>query len=252
MNFIVKNQQDFGRSGSFMTRRGVVNAPLFMPVGTRGAVKGLTPSMVYGTGAQVVLANTYHLHLQPGEDIVQKLGGIHQFGSWTGPVLTDSGGFQVFSLSKNRKITEEGVTFKDPKTGDTIFISPEISMQIQVALGSDVIMAFDDLTGLDETAKHRQTEAYERTHRWLERSIAEFKRLTDGTPENQRPLLFGIAQGGLDESLRLKSLDFVQSKDVDGVAIGGLSRRHAPPPRLARTALRPQPCSLPYGRRRPD
>jgi len=211
------------RSGILNTRRGAVKTPFFMPVATRGAVKGVDPQTVKGTGAQVLLSNTYHLHLQPGEILIKSFGGLHEFNKWSGPILTDSGGFQVFSLAKIRKITEEGVEFRDPKTGDKIFISPEISMQIQVALGSDIIMAFDDLTGMDETDRHRTAEAVARTHRWLIRCITEFQKLTKSVDEADRPLLFGIAQGGLDKKLRTQSLEFVQSTEVDGVAIGGLS-----------------------------
>lgn len=214
---------DYARTGVLRTRSGEVASPFFMPVGTRGTVKGLTTDEVAATGAEVILGNTYHLHLNPGEETVKKLGGLHKFMNWNGPVLTDSGGFQVFSLSHTRKITEEGVKFKDPVTGDTIFISPEISMQIQLALGSDIIMAFDDLTGLDESSRGRTEEALERTHRWLVRCINEFKRLTKDMAEADRPLLFGIVQGGLDKILRGKSLEFIQSQEVDGVAIGGLS-----------------------------
>lgn len=218
------NREEKGsRSGILHTRAGKVLTPFFMPVATRGAVKGLEPDVVQSTGAQVLLANTYHLHLAPGENIVKQLGGLHKFSGWQGPMLTDSGGFQVFSLSKIRKITEEGVEFKDPKTGDKIFISPEISMRIQLELGADIIMAFDDLTGLDEQAKARTSEAVERTHRWLERCILEFNRLTQNLPESKKPLLFGIVQGGLDKDLRKMSLEFVQSTAVDGIAIGGLS-----------------------------
>lgn len=200
-----------------------MSSPFFMPVATRGSVKGLGVDEVYKTGARVILGNTYHLHLKPGEDIVQKIGGLHKFMNWSGPILTDSGGFQVFSLSHTRKITEEGVKFKDPLSGDSIFITPEKSIQIQIALGSDIIMAFDDLTGLDEKSRHRTEEAVERTHRWLLRCVAEFKKLTKNTEEATRPLLFGIVQGGLNRELRKKSLEFVQSQEVDGIAIGGLS-----------------------------
>lgn len=213
----------FGRVGEFTTRRGVVQTPTFMPDGTRGVVKSLLPEQVASTGVQVVLANTYHLHLAPGEQTVQELGGVHAFGGWKGPILTDSGGFQVFSLGKHTKITEEGVTFKDPATGDKHFISPEISMQIQLALGADMIVAFDHLTGLDETSKAKTLEAYERTHRWLDRCVAEFKRLTAAMQPAERPMLFGVVQGGLDLDLRLKSLQKVQETEVDGIAIGGLS-----------------------------
>jgi queuine tRNA-ribosyltransferase len=211
------------RSGIINTRAGKVSTPFFMPVATRGAVKGVTAEEVKATGAQVLLSNTYHLHLQPGEKIIDKFGGLHKFNRWDDPILTDSGGFQVFSLAQVRKITEEGVEFKDPKTGDIIFISPEKSMQIQFQLGSDIIMAFDDLTGLSQDNRGRTEEAVMRTHRWLQRCIAEFKLLTKDMPKNKRPLLFGIFQGGLDKDLRKKSIEFVQSQSVDGVAIGGLS-----------------------------
>lgn len=211
------------RSGILNTRRGKALTPFFMPVATRGAVKGLTPQMVKDTRAQVMLSNTYHLHIQPGEGVIEKLGGLHQFSHWEGPILTDSGGFQVFSLAKIRKITEEGVYFKNLASGKEILISPEKSMQIQFALSSDIIMAFDDLTGLSLTDRKRTKDAVERTHRWLERCIAEFKKLTKNMKEPERPLLFGIQQGGLDKELRRQSLEFVQSTDVDGIAIGGLA-----------------------------
>lgn len=211
------------RSGILNTRRGPVKTPFFMPVATRGAVKGVDPAAVGSTGAQVLLSNTYHLHLQPGEQLIEQFGGLHHFNKWNGPILTDSGGFQIFSLAKIRKITDEGVEFRDPKTGDKIFISPEISMRIQLALGSDIIMAFDDLTGLGEYDRRRTAEAVERTHRWLVRCVTEFKKLTKNLPLAERPLLFGIAQGGLDKKLRRQSLDFVQAQAVDGLAIGGLS-----------------------------
>ena len=195
-----------------------------MPVATRGAVKGLEPDEVRATGAEVLLANTYHLHLAPGEKRVKKLGGLHQFARWPNPILTDSGGFQVFSLSHVREITEEGVVFKDPASGRQTLITPEKSMQFQLELGSDIIMAFDDLTGLDpKKAKVREKEAVERTHRWLLRCIKEFKRLTSKTPKAKRPLLFGIAQGGLNKKLRRQSVEFVQATEADGLAVGGLS-----------------------------
>ncbi|HET9722010.1 MAG TPA: tRNA guanosine(34) transglycosylase Tgt [Candidatus Saccharimonadales bacterium] len=219
----VNKRQDGSRSGILTTRVGLAETPLFMPVATRGAVKTLEPEEVAATGAPILLANTYHLHISPGEKQVKKLGGLHRFASWLGPILTDSGGFQVFSLSHARKITEDGVIFKDPASGQQILLTPEKSMKIQLDLGSDIIMAFDDLTGLGLTERGRTNEAVERTHRWLLRSVAEFKKLTAKTPKAKRPLLFGIQQGGLDKKLRQKSLEFVQSTDVDGVAIGGLS-----------------------------
>lgn len=219
----IESRFDGSRSGILNTRRGSIKTPLFIPVATRAAVKSVDPLAVKGTGAQMLLSNTYHLHLQPGEKLIKKLGGLHKFNHWDGPILTDSGGFQVFSLSKIRKITEEGVEFINPRTGDKVFISPEKSMQIQIDLGSDIIMAFDDLTGLDAGSRQRTNEAVQRTHRWLERCIKEFNRLTRAMPAGKKPLLFGIVQGGLDKQLRKSSLEFIQSADVDGIAIGGLS-----------------------------
>ena len=196
-----------------------------MPVATRGAVKGLQPEQVASTGTQVLLANTYHLHIQPGEQVIKKLGGIHRFSHWNGPILTDSGGFQVFSLAKIRKITEEGVYFKNLASGKEVLVTPEKSIQIQFDLDSDIVMAFDDLTGLSLTERKRAKEAVERTHRWLLRCIAEYKKLTKDLQGGslQRPLLFGIVQGGLDKNLRRQSLEFVQSQSVSGIAIGGLA-----------------------------
>ncbi|MDO8265784.1 MAG: tRNA guanosine(34) transglycosylase Tgt [Candidatus Saccharibacteria bacterium] len=214
----------FGRTGVLHTRAGDVLTPTFMPDGTRGAVKGLTPEQVAGTGVGIVLANTYHLHLAPGEAVIKNLGGLHKFANRKGPMLTDSGGFQVFSLGQHVKITEDGVHFKDPKTGDKQFISPEKSIQIQLDLGADMIVAFDHLVGLDHTVTDRHVkEAFDRTHRWLERCIVEFKRLTKDMKEFERPLLFGVVQGGLDIELRKESLRIIQASDVDGIAIGGLS-----------------------------
>ena len=210
----------FARSGELKLGKNKIPTPTFMPVGTQGSVKGLTPKQVKDTGARIVLGNTYHLHLNPGEDIVDRAGGLAAFSGWQGPMLTDSGGFQVFSLGKIRQISEEGVTFANPDNGDKIFISPEISMQIQHKLGADIIMAFDDVVGLGDE-RHRTLEALERTHRWLERCIKEHKKLSKG--KKNPPKLFGIAQGGLDKKLRVKSLEFVQSQDIDGLAIGGLS-----------------------------
>ena len=213
----------YSRAGVLTVRGKKIITPTFMPDGTRGAVKSLTPSMVKSTGVQVVLANTYHLHMQPGEDVVASLGGLHAFTGQDLPILTDSGGFQVFSLAHINKISEDGVTFKDPRTGDIIFLSPEISIQIQMKLGADMIVAFDDVVSLEQAARGRTQEAFERTHRWLERSIAEYDRLTKDMSEDQRPLLFGVVQGGLDKELRKKSLEIVQNLSVGGIAIGGLS-----------------------------
>ncbi len=221
--FTVQSTRGGARSGVLETRAGSVLTPTFMPDGTRGAVKSVTPEMVRSTGVQAILANTYHLHLQPGEDTIATLGGLHEFTKQALPLLTDSGGFQVFSLAHINKITEDGVSFKDPKTGDTIFLSPEKSMQIQLKLGADMMVAFDDVTALDDKGRARTQEAFDRTHRWLERSLTEFQRLTKDMEPNERPLLFGVVQGGLDKKLRKESLEIVQNLPVDGIAIGGLS-----------------------------
>lgn len=221
--FTYQNAHGNVRCGVLKTRAGVVQTPTFMPDATRGAVKGLTPVQVYHTGVQVVLNNTYHLHLQPGEQVIKTLGGVHEFGKWSGPILTDSGGFQVFSLEKHTKVTEEGVSFKDPVNGDKRQLTPEKSMQIQFDLGSDIFVAFDHLIGLDDATPRQVEEAFERTHRWLDRCITEFKRLTKDLKEDERPLLFGVVQGGLDKELRRQSLELVMASDVDGIAIGGLS-----------------------------
>jgi len=211
----------YGRTGVLHTRAGDVLTPTFMPDGTRGAVKGLAPEQVISTGVGIVLANTYHLHLAPGEKVIKKLGGLHNFANRKGPMLTDSGGFQVFSLGEHTKITEEGVHFKDPKTGDKQFISPEKSIQIQLDLGADMIVAFDHLIGLGKETSAQVKDAFDRTHRWLERCIVEFKHLTKDM--DKPPLLFGVVQGGLDIELRKESLEIVQNSEVDGIAIGGLS-----------------------------
>ena len=221
--FSYENLGSYRRKGELQTRAGQVQTPTFMPDATRGAVKGLKPEQVQETGIQVVLSNTYHLHLQPGEDVIASLGGLHAFSGRKGPILTDSGGFQVFSLAKIREITEDGVTFKDPRTGNKIFLSPEKSIQIQLKLGADMLVAFDDVTALDDKGRSRTKEAFERTHRWLERSLSEFQRLTKDMKANERPLLFGVVQGGLDKKLRQNSLEIVQSLPVDGIAIGGLA-----------------------------
>ena len=225
----IKDIKNGVRRGILTTRSGVVNTPLFMPVGTRGAVKSLTPDQVKTTGAQIILGNTYHLHMQPGEKTVAQLGGLHTFMNWNGPILTDSGGFQVFSLAHISTIIEEGVKFKDPTNGDLIELTPEKAIQIQLDLGSDIIMAFDDVAGLNGVSKQRGKEAYERTHRWLERSLKAFRDGTKDLAIGERPLFFGIAQGGLDKKLRQKSIETVQSLDVDGLAIGGLSVGEARP-----------------------
>lgn len=222
--FSVTSTTNGVRNGVLKFRDGTeVSTPTFMPVGTRGAVKSLSPELVKSTGAGILLANTYHLHLSPGEKVVKKGGGTSKWTHWDGPMLTDSGGFQVFSLGKIRKITEKGVKFRNPVNGDTIFLTPEKSIQIQHDLGADIIMAFDDVVDL-HNERHRQREAMERTHRWLERCVKEHQRLLEKNfSDGGGPKLFGIVQGGLSKELRLESLEFIQSQPVDGIAIGGLS-----------------------------
>ncbi len=209
------------RLGELYFNGKVVKTPTFMPVATKGSVKGLTMGQVRSTGAGIVLGNTYHLHLTAGEDSVNMHGGLSEFTGWDGPMLTDSGGFQVFSLAGINSINEDGVWFKNPANGDKVFLSPEISMQIQHKLGADIIMAFDDVVSLATEKRHRTLEAMDRTHRWLKRSIDEHNRLLKTS--KHRPKLFGIVQGGLDKKLRKQSLEYVQSLPLDGIAIGGLS-----------------------------
>ena len=203
------------RAGVFYTPHGIVETPRFMPVGTLGTVKGITPRQLQEVRSQMILANTYHLHLQPGEKIISSLGGIHKFMAWVGPILTDSGGFQVFSLSELRKISESGVTFRSPRDGSIIEISPEKSIEIQNAMGADVIMAFDECPPANAT-KEEVSLATQRTYRWLTRCIQA----------HQRPLeqaLFGIVQGGIYPDLRSFAARSLIDLDLPGYAIGGVS-----------------------------
>jgi queuine tRNA-ribosyltransferase len=207
--------QTKARAGVFVTPHGLVETPRFMPVGTIATVKTLTPAQLETAGAQMILANTYHLHLQPGEGIVEQAGGLHRFMGWKGPILTDSGGFQVFSLIQIRKITEDGVTFRSPRDGRIIDLTPERSIQIQNTLGADVIMAFDECPPYP--ASHSAIEAsVERTYRWLKRCIDAHARPADQA-------LFGIIQGGVYLDLRRKAAESLVSLDLPGYAIGGVS-----------------------------
>lgn len=185
-----------------------------MPVGTLANVKTVTPAQLRETGAQMVLANTYHLHLQPGEDIVSRAGGLHRFMAWDGPILTDSGGFQVFSLSEMRQISEEGVKFRSPKDGQTINLTPEKSIEIQNALGSDVIMAFDECPPYP-ASREAVIESTDRTYRWLKRCIVAHQRSDQA--------LFGIVQGGVYSDLRQDAARMLADLDLPGYAIGGVS-----------------------------
>ena len=202
------------------TPHGIVETPRFMPVGTLATVKGLTPAQLAPTGAQMILANTYHLHLQPGEELIAAAGGLHQFMGWPSPILTDSGGFQVFSLSSLRTIREEGVVFKSPRDGRLIDMTPERSIQIQNALGADVIMAFDECPP-GQAERSVVQAATERTFRWLQRCIAAHTR-----PQAQA--LFGIVQGGTFLDLRTQAVQELVSLDLPGYAIGGVSVGETP------------------------
>lgn len=206
--------QTGARAGILQTPHGNILTPIFMPVGTNSAVKSLTSDQVVDTGAQIILSNSYHLYLRAGSKLIRQFGGIHQWMNWHKPVLTDSGGFQVFSLSHLNKICEDGVEFSDPKNGQKHFINPEISMEIQQDIGADIIMAFDECSPYPcdyDTAK----KAMERTHRWLDRC---FKAKT-----NPRQALFPIVQGAFYEDLRRESAQYISQFDAVGYAIGGLS-----------------------------
>lgn len=212
--------QTQARVGVWHTPHGKVDTPRFMPVGTAATVKGLTPAQVKTTQAQMILANTYHLHLQPGENLIEKAGGLHRFMAWDGPILTDSGGFQVFSLSELREIKESGVTFRSPRDGRMIELTPEKSIQIQNSLGADVIMAFDECPPAN-SERSEVIIATERTYRWLERCINAHQR-----PQDQA--LFGIVQGGIYPDLRCEAANSLVHLDLPGYAIGGVSVGEAP------------------------
>lgn len=202
------------RRATLMTAHGPVQTPVFMAVGTKATVKAMTPEELKECGTQVVLGNTYHLHLRPGEKTIAKMGGLHKFMNWDGPILTDSGGFQVFSLSQLRNMSEEGVEFRSHLDGAKHFISPEKSMEIQMDLGSDIIMAFDEC--LQYPATDDQIEkSMALTYRWLLRSREAMTR--------KESLLFGIVQGGLALNHRLKSMEQICSVDLPGYALGGFS-----------------------------
>jgi queuine tRNA-ribosyltransferase len=207
------------RRGELLLRRGTVPTPTFMPVGTAAAVKGVTAAQVKETGAGIVLANTYHLALQPGSDKIAKLGGLHKFMGWSGPILTDSGGFQVFSLPK-KGVTEEGVTFEFEKGGAPTKLTPERSMEIQAQLGADIAMVFDECLEYP-CPEGRAAESIERTFRWEKRSQEAHAQLQRDDPRRQ--LLFGIVQGSTFPRLRKKSAQQVVSLGLDGYAIGGVS-----------------------------
>jgi queuine tRNA-ribosyltransferase len=214
------------RRGRLTLNHGVVQTPIFMPVGTYGTVKGVLPRSLEEMGAQIILGNTFHLWMRPGLDVMAQFGGLHRFEKWDKPILTDSGGFQVWSLGEMRKISEEGVKFSSPVNGDKLFLTPEISMQIQTTLNSDIVMQFDECTPYisvePKTKGQLTTEAEARSSmelslRWARRCQSEFARL-----ENPNAL-FGIVQGGMFEHLRQESLEQLVAMDFPGYAIGGVS-----------------------------
>lgn len=203
------------RLGRVTTRHGVFDTPAFMPVGTQGTIKGQLPSLIAETGAQCILANTYHLMLRPGEQVVAELGDLHKFMAWQGPILTDSGGFQVFSLADINKITDEGVTFKSHVDGSVVHLTPERSMQVQNDLGADIIMAFDECPDPTKPREY-QLLAVERTLRWAGQCIAAHAR-------KDAQSLFGIVQGGVDLELRSFCASRLIELDLPGYAVGGLA-----------------------------
>jgi len=216
MKFDLKNTDGRARRGTLTFDKGTVETPAFMPVGTYGTVKGMTPEEVGDSGAEILLGNTFHLWLRPGMEVMKAHGGLHQFMNWNGPILTDSGGFQVFSLGKMRKITEAGVTFSSPINGDKIFMDAEVSMEVQYDLNSDVVMIFDECTPYPATWEEAK-KSMEMSLRWAQRSRDKFDDL-------QNPnALFGIVQGGVYEDLRDVSLDGLTDIGFDGYAIGGLA-----------------------------
>jgi queuine tRNA-ribosyltransferase len=225
LQFQLLGTEGHARRGRLTLNHGVVETPIFMPVGTYGTVKGVMPRSLEEMGAQIILGNTFHLWMRPGLDVMAQFGGLHKFENWHKPILTDSGGFQVWSLGEMRKISEEGVKFASPVNGDKLFLTPEISVQIQTVLNSDIVMQFDECTPYWQGVKgsgHITSEkearvSMELSMRWAKRSKAEFERL-----ENPNAL-FGIVQGGMFEHLREESLNGLVELDLPGYAVGGVS-----------------------------
>lgn len=214
-DLLCQDQTTKARRGRIHTPRGLIETPIFMPVGTQGTVKGVLPETLMDIGAQIILANTYHLYLRPGHRLIEQLGGLHPFMNWDRPILTDSGGFQVFSLGELRKITEEGAIFRSHLDGSQHQLTPELSMEIQLALGSDIVMVFD------ECIPHPAERAYvlastDRSARWA-------KRCRDLIPAGSKAALFGIVQGGMEQDLRRRSVEQLVEIGFEGYALGGLS-----------------------------
>lgn len=222
--FRILKTEGHARRGVFETPHGTVQTPVFMNVATQAAIKGgLDAFDLRQAGCQVVLSNTYHLHLRPGEEIVRTLGGLHRFMRWDGPILTDSGGFQVFSLAKLRKIDEEGVSFQSHIDGRRIFMSPEDSIRIQSCLGSDIAMAFDECVE-NPSPRDYVKQSADRTYRWLVRCKSELERLNElSDTVNRGQMLFGINQGGTYKDLRVEHMKKIAELDLPGYAVGGLA-----------------------------
>jgi len=217
------------RRGRVQARHGSIETPTFMPVGTYGTVKAMTPEELKGLGAEIILGNTFHLMLRPGHQVIAELGGLHRFMHWSRPILTDSGGFQVFSLAKLRKITEEGVRFRSPIDGSEVRLTPEDSMDMQRALGSDIAMMFDDCTAWPATYEQARA-SMERSMRWAKRCVTYYYR--EGERDAAPGELFGIVQGGMYEDLRRESLSALLELDLPGLAVGGLAVGEPEPERL--------------------
>jgi queuine tRNA-ribosyltransferase len=221
LTFELLRTEGRARRGRLTLNHGVVETPVFMPVGTYGTVKGMLPRDLEASGAQIILGNTFHLWLRPGLEVLKSFGGLHRFEGWARPLLTDSGGFQVWSLGEMRKISEEGVKFASPVNGDKLFLTPEVSMRIQTVLNSDIAMQFDECTPYETkgrlTSEAEARASMELSLRWAARCQAEFARL--GNPN----ALFGIVQGGMFETLREASLDALVAMDFPGYAVGGVS-----------------------------
>lgn len=212
------NKDKDARRGRITFPRGTIETPAFMPVGTYGTVKAMTPEELVDIGAEIILGNTFHLMLRPGMEVIKEFGGLHEFMHWEKPILTDSGGFQVFSLAESRKITEEGAHFRSPVDGSKVFLGPEEAIQIQHTLGADIIMIFDECTPYPATEEEART-SMELSLRWAERS----KQAHEQVRRNNENALFGIVQGGMYANLREESLNGLINIGFDGYAIGGLS-----------------------------
>jgi queuine tRNA-ribosyltransferase len=221
MKFDLSGECGAARRGELTFRRGTIQTPAFMPVGTYGTVKSVTPEEVTESGAKIILGNTFHLMLRPGTDIVRKHGGLHEFMHWDGPILTDSGGFQVFSLAAMRKLSEDGVRFQSPVNGDEVFLSPERSIEVQHDLNADVTMIFDECTPYPASEAEAK-ESMELSLRWAKRSRNRFDELRELAPDRGEAL-FGIVQGGIYDGLREASLRGLRDIGFDGYAIGGLA-----------------------------